>query len=344
MKSSIKAYSYEALKILGEEEGWPRFRVDQLFSWLYEHGVSSYDEMTNLPKSLRHELAEHYPVNFPSVITKQVSSDESRKYLVRYEDGACVETVGIPSRDNKRLSVCVSTQVGCAMGCVFCATGKQGFVRDLLPGEIVDQVMIVQKDFGVRVSNVVVMGQGEPFLNYYNTLSALKILNHPKGLAIGARHITISTCGIIPGIKKLSEEAEQFTLAISLHAAVQPLRDMLMPGLKNYPLERLRTALREYALKTGRRITFEYIMIKDMNDSPECLTALKTFCKNLPCHINLLFFNDFGETSFSSSSRNVLDRWVSELAASGIEATVRDSRGSDIAGACGQLNTKASEL
>lgn len=341
METNIKSFSYETLHALAQNEGWPRFRADQLFSWLYQQGVTNYDEMTNLPKSLRDDLKHRYPLSAPSVVAKQTSTDGSRKYLISYADNVQVETVGIPSHDGSRLSVCVSTQAGCVMGCTFCATAQQQLVRNLLPGEIVDQVFLVQNDFGQRVSNVVVMGQGEPFLNYDNTIGALRILNNPKGLAIGARHITVSTCGIIPGIAKFATEPEQFTLAVSLHAAIQPLRDTLMPGLTKYPLNRLKTALTEYQQIARRRITFEYIMIKDVNDTPECLTALKAFCKDLQCHVNLLPFNTFEESPFVPSHKKTLEKWTADLSRAGIEATIRNSRGSDIAGACGQLNTKA---
>ena len=235
----IKALSRDEIAtMLTEEMGQKPFRAKQLIQWLYNKRVSSYDEMTNLPASLRAELAEKYPVNFPTVARKQVSSDGTRKYLVRFVDGAAVETVGIPSKG--RLTVCVSTQAGCPLRCAFCATGKNGYTRSLGAGEIVDQVSVVAQDFGQRVSSVVLMGQGEPFLNYDASIEAMRILNSKDGFEIGARHLTVSTSGILPQIRRFAAEPEQFTLAISLHSAVQETRDELMPGVRQYPLERLR--------------------------------------------------------------------------------------------------------
>ncbi|MDR0515291.1 MAG: 23S rRNA (adenine(2503)-C(2))-methyltransferase RlmN [Coriobacteriaceae bacterium] len=266
-----------------------------------------------------------------------------------------------------RLTVCVSTQAGCAMACSFCATGKEGFLRNLLPGEIVDQVLVVQSDMSCRVSNIVTMGQGEPFLNYAHVLAALHIMNNPNCLAIGARHITLSTCGIIKGIKALAKEPEQFTLAVSLHSAVQKTRNKLMPKLASEPLPELRKAIIEYIRRTNRRVSLEYVMLDGVNDSPSDLDALKHYCVGLLCHVNLIPFNSivkdqgegvaqrkrndqlidpgaFGQEyrapqidGFRPSPSTVLDRWTSALEADNIPTTVRNSRGSDIAGACGQL-------
>ena len=219
MGEEIKSYSYEGIKKLLARLGQPQFRAKQIVQWLYQKGASSYDEMSNIPASLKEALEKEAPLHPPVISDKQVSSDGTRKYIIRFHDGAETEMVGIPSKD--RLTVCFSTQVGCPMGCTFCATGKEGFTRNLLPGEMVDQVMLVQEDFGERVSNVVGMGQGEPLLNYDNVLAALRFLNSPDGLNIGARRITISTCGLLQGIDQFAREPEQFTLAISLHSAIQ---------------------------------------------------------------------------------------------------------------------------
>ena len=254
MIKPIKTYSLDNLKQLMKDLGQPSFRAKQLYEWLYLHHVGSYDEMTNLPQTLRVQLSADYPLFTPAVIDSQTSQDGTAKYVISYHDGARVETVAIPSSDG-RLTVCCSTQAGCAMGCTFCATGKEGFTRNLSAGEIVDQILIAQTRMGKRVSNVVVMGQGEPFLNYEQTLSALRILNDEKLLNIGARHITLSTCGILSGIDRLGTESEQFTLAVSLHAAIQRTRDEIMPGVANYGLGKLKTALLKYIERTNRRVT-----------------------------------------------------------------------------------------
>lgn len=329
-----------------EEMGQPKFRAIQLAQWLYGHHASSYDDMTNLPKSLREELAASHPLSALSLIDKQVSQDGTRKYVFSCEDGHRVETVAMPAtsaqKDGERLTVCFSTQVGCGMGCAFCATGHEGFARNLSVGEMVDQILSAQEDMGQRVSNVVAMGQGEPFLNYDAVLAALRIVNHPKLLKIGARRITVSTCGILPGIELLSQEPEQFTLAVSLHAARQPIRDILMPHMENQPLSKLKKELQNYIRKTDRRVTLEYLLIDGINDGEEDLAALTSFCAGLLAHVNLLPLNAVASSYFQPSSPQTMHFWQSELERRHIETTVRKSRGSDIAGACGQLKNMLS--
>lgn len=320
-----------------KELAQPSFRAQQLTEWLYQRHVSSYDEMTNLPAALRAVLSERFPLTMPEIVNRQVSRDGTRKYLIEFDDGIRVETVAIPSRGGDRLTVCFSTQAGCAIGCAFCATGREGFARNLTPGEIIDQVLIAQDDMGKRVTNVVGMGQGEPFLNYGNTMAALRILNNKKGLEIGARHISVSTCGILPGIERFSEEPEQFTLAVSLHAARQGVRDLLMPNVARFKLGNLKSALQEYIAKTNRRVTLEYIMIDGVNDADEDLKALQKFCANLLCHVNLIPINAIEGSVFQPSEPETIDRWLNAIQKKGTEATLRDSRGSDIDGACGQL-------
>ena len=320
-----------------KELGPPSFRAQQLTEWLYQRHASSYDEMTNLPAALRAALSERFPLTMPEIVNRQVSRDGTRKYLIEFDDGIRVETVAIPSRGGDRLTVCFSTQAGCAIGCAFCATGREGFARNLTPGEIVDQVLIAQDDMGKRVTNVVGMGQGEPFLNYDNTMEALRILNNKKGLEIGARHISVSTCGILPGIERFSEEPEQFTLAVSLHAARQGVRDILMPNVARFKLGNLKSALQEYIAKTNRRVTLEYIMIDGVNDADEDLKALQKFCANLLCHVNLIPINAIEGSVFQPSEPETINRWLNAIQKKGTEATLRDSRGSDIDGACGQL-------
>ena len=337
MKPSIKAYTLPQLEALMRDLGQPAFRAKQLYEWLYKHGASSYDQMTNLSLQLRSALAEGYSLGFSVIQDKKTSKDGTIKYLLSYDDGVCVETVAIPSRNKERLTVCFSTQAGCAIQCAFCATGQEGLTRNLLPGEMVDQVIAVRNDIGRRVTNIVGMGQGEPFLNYDNVIAALRICNDPKSLGIGARHISVSTCGIIPGIDRFSNEPEQFTLAVSLHAASQTVRDSLMPKVSSFSLDNLKSALRRYIRKTKRRVTLEYLMIKGVNDSSEDLAKVKSFCSGLLCHVNLIPVNPVPGVPFKPSPQRTMNEWVSELQKSGTETTIRDSRGADVHGACGQL-------
>ena len=223
------------------------------------------------------------------------------------------------------------------MGCLFCATGRNGFTRNLVAGEIVDQVLAVQKDFGERVTNIVIMGQGEPFANYDETIAALHIMNDPKLLNIGARHITVSTCGLIQGIQRFSEETEQLTLAVSLHAARQEVRDKIMPAVQNQRLEALRKALENYANCTGRRFSFEYALMQGINDSNEDLSALISYCRRLLCHVNLIPLNEIADSPVIPVTNATVQTWKAELEAAGIAVSIRKSRGADIAGACGQL-------
>lgn len=337
MNTSIKAYTLDGLTRIVKDLGQPAFRAKQLYEWLYTHNVQSFDEMSNLPAAFRSSLAEKFSIDAPSVVDRQISSDGTRKYLISYEDGVCVETVAIPSRSGDRLTVCFSTQAGCGMACAFCATGREGFTRNLLPGEMVDQILLIQKDTGTRVTNAVGMGQGEPFLNYDNTLAALRILNDPKAVGIGARHISISTCGILPGIEKFATEPEQFTLAVSLHSAAQGTRDLLMPKVDRFKLKNLKQALQSYVEKTNRRVTLEYIMIEGVNDSNAELSKLKEFCSGLHCHVNLIPINAVPDSVFQPSDQETIETWLREIQKHGTEVTLRDSRGSDIDGACGQL-------
>ena len=240
-KPDIKSLKRSELEALMDSLNQPNFRKKQLFEWMYQKGARSFDEMTNLPLNLREQLSDRFSYSYPEIIDKQISEDGTRKYLLELSDGVSVESVGMPSGD--KLSVCISSQAGCRVNCAFCATGQNGFTRNLSIGEIVDQVRVVGEDFGMRPSSVVVMGQGEGFLNYDNLLEALRIINDPKGLGIGARHITISTVGMIVGIDKLAKEPEQFTLAISLHSAIQKTRDAIMPGVQSFTLERLKKSI-----------------------------------------------------------------------------------------------------
>ena len=339
MSEPIKTYSIAEVEDIMRTAGLSVFRAEQILTWIYAKGARSYNEITNIPKVIREQFELAFPLYTPEIATKLESVDGSRKYLLQYHDGTLVETVGLPSKDG-RLTVCTSSQAGCSMGCTFCATGKNGFTRNLTPGEIVDQVLAVQEDFGERVTNVVVMGQGEPFANYDAVMAALRIMNHPKLLNIGARHITVSTCGIVKGIERFTEEPEQFTLAVSLHAARQEVRDDLMPGVKSQRLGTLRQSLERYTNATGRRFSFEYALMEGINDSKEDLDALITYCRRMLCHVNLIPLNKVDGSPFKPVSPQLMGIWRDQLEAAGIPASTRRSRGSDISGACGQLASK----
>lgn len=339
-----QAVGLKALDAAGIEQlmlslGQPRFRAGQVVRWVHGRGVRSYAQMTDVPAPLRERLVDTLPLPFPEIIERQVSADGTRKYLVRLADGASVECVGLPSSD--RLTVCFSTQAGCAMGCSFCATGASGLVRSLGAGEMVDQVRLVAEDYGERVTNAVAMGQGEPFANYEAVLGALRLMNSPDGLGIGARHLTVSTCGLIAGVNRLASEPEQFTLAVSLHSAVQATRNSLMPGVSGTPLPALREALIGYAQATGRRPSLEYALVAGVNDSDEELDALVHFCHGMLVHVNLIPINQVDGTGYRRSESSRLRVFADRLNASGTEASVRAERGADIDAACGQLRQRA---
>lgn len=334
----IHALGEDGIRELMAEMGQPAFRTKQLIEWVYEKNAQSFDEMTNLPKALRAQLAERFSFMAPSELLRQVSQDGSRKYLLQFADGVSVETVAMPRRN--KLSVCVSTQAGCGMRCAFCATGLAGLTRSLTAQEIVSQVVHVARDFGERVTSVVFMGQGEPFANYDETVRALRILNSEDGLNIGARHLTVSTCGIIPRIRSFAQLPEQFTLAVSLHSAIQSTRNQLMPGVKKYTLPRLHEALQVYTEKTGRRPTYEFAMIEGINDTRPEMEALCSFCEGTLCHVNLIQLNEIPDSPFRPSPEKKVELLQRLLQQRGVEATVRNSRGADIDAACGQLKQR----
>lgn len=334
----IRLLTLEELQDLVKELGQPAFRAKQLNEWIHDKNVCSFDEMTNLPAALREKLSERFSFNVPVELVKQVSKDGSRKYLLQFSDGVSVETVGMPNRN--KLAVCISSQAGCAMGCAFCATGLAGLTRSLTAQEMVDQVLHVARDFGERVTSVVFMGQGEPFANFDATVQALRILNDPDGLAIGARHLTVSTCGVIPGIRRFAELPEQFTLAISLHSAIQGTRNQLMPGVKKYTLLRLHEAIQLYVEKTGRRPTYEFAMIDGINDTNPEMQALVDFCAGTLCHVNLIQLNNIHDSPFRPSPIEKVESLQRRLTMHGVETTIRNSRGSDIDAACGQLKQR----
>lgn len=334
-KLDLRSMTRGQLQELMSELGQPAFRVKQIEGWVWRKNVSSLDEMSNLPKTLRHALQDRVTLDSAEEIARQLSTDGSRKYLLRFPDGVSVECVGMPSKG--KLTACASSQAGCGIGCAFCATGMSGLTRSLSAGEIYEQVMHVRDDFGRRVTSVVLMGQGEPFANYTETLAALRRLNSPDGAGIGARHLTVSTCGIIPMIKRFANEPEQFTLAVSLHSAVQRTRDMLMPGVKKYSLIHLYDIMNEYVNKTGRRPSYEFALIRGVNDSDNEIAALCDFCRDNLAHVNLIMLNEVKGSKFQPSTNERAREFVRRLTSVGVEATIRDSRGSDIDAACGQL-------
>ena len=339
MKQDIKSRTTEQLQEEFSLLSLPRFRAGQVYAWLHQKGERSFEEMTNLPKALRDQLAETCVITAPTVARKQVSAlDGTRKYLWELSDGNCIETVLMQYHHGN--TVCISSQVGCRMGCAFCATGLAGLSRSLTAQEMVDQVLHVSRDFGERVTSVVFMGQGEPFANFDNTVEALRMLNDPEGLAIGARHLTVSTCGVIPGIRRFAELPEQFTLAISLHSAIQTTRNQLMPGVKKFTLLRLHEAIQEYVEKTGRRPTYEFAMIDGINDTNPEMQALVDFCAGTLCHVNLIQLNDIPDSPFRPSPIEKVEALQRRLTMHGVETTIRNSRGGDIDAACGQLKQR----
>lgn len=337
-KRDIRSLSHDELAELVKQAGQPAFRTGQVENWVWDKSATSFDQMTNVPKALRAFLEERLTMGSTTELVHQVSQDGSRKYLLGLADGAAVECVGMPTRD--RLAVCVSSQAGCGMGCVFCATGAAGLTRSLTAEEIYSQVVHASNDFGMRATSVVLMGQGEPFANYDNVLKAMRMMNSPEGLGIGARHITVSTCGIIPMISRFANEPEQFTLALSLHSAVQKTRNDLMPGVRKYSLVHLYEVMGNYAQKTGRRPSYEYALIAGVNDTEDEIESLVAFCRGTLCHVNLIQLNDVPGSPLRPSQQRKVDEFVRRLRQAGVETTVRNSRGSDIDAACGQLRQR----
>ena len=334
----LKSMSAEEIGAVLKELGQPAFRAKQIFSWIHK-GVASYDEMTNIPQSLRESLAKSYPIYTPKVLRKQESQkDGTIKYLWQLEDGNCVETVLM--RYHYGNSVCISTEVGCKMGCAFCASTLGGFVRQLQPHEMLDQVLFTQLDSGMPISHIVLMGIGEPLDNFDNVMRFLELVNHPEGMNISMRHISLSTCGLVPMIDVLAEKKLQITLSVSLHAPSDSVRNTIMPVNKAYPTEELLAACRRYYQKTGRRISFEYAMIDGVNDTPESAKLLIKRLKGLSAHVNLIPLNHVEESPLKPSTKQAVARFQQILEDAGIPATVRRSLGGDIDASCGQLRRK----
>ena len=335
---NLKSLTLPELTAVIKELGQPAFRGKQVYTWLHK-GVRSYDEMSNLPKALRDILAEKYPINPPEVVRKQESQkDGTIKYLWKLADGNCVETVLM--RYHYGNTVCISTEVGCAMGCAFCASTIGGLVRRLEPYEMLDEVLFTQVDSGLPVSRVVLMGIGEPLDNFDNVMRFLELVNSEDGMNISMRHISLSTCGLIPKIDKLAERKMQISLAISLHGPNNEIRSKVMPVNKAYPIEDLLDCCRRYYDATSRRIHFEYAMIDGVNDSEENARELLRRLKGLPAHFNLIPLNHVEESPLKPSSKAAVARFQKILEDGGITATVRRTLGSDIDASCGQLRRK----
>ena len=338
MNANLKSMTVPEIGALLRELGQPAFRAKQIYTWLHK-GVRSYGEMTNLPKALRDTLADRYPINAPKVVRKQESQrDGTIKYLWQLSDGNCVETVLM--RYNYGNTVCISTEVGCRMGCAFCASTLGGLVRRLEPFEMVDQVLFTQLDSGLPVSRIVLMGIGEPLDNMDNVLRFLELINSEDGMNISMRHISLSTCGLVPKIDELSRHKLQISLAISLHGPNNEIRDKIMPVNKAYPIEVLLEACRRYYAATSRRIHFEYAMIDGVNDSEENAKELLRRLKGLPAHFNLIPLNHVEESPLKPSSKAAVARFQKTLEDGGITATVRRTLGGDIDASCGQLRRK----
>lgn len=335
--TDVKSLTKEELSSYCEELGEPAFRGKQLFEWLHK-GARSFDEMSNLPKAFREKLKDQAHITVPLMKQKQTSrQDGTVKYLWELQDGNCIETVFMKYHHGN--SVCISSQVGCRMGCVFCASALGGKVRDLTPAEMIDQVLFTQLDSREPISNIVLMGIGEPLDNYDNVLKFLRLINHPDGMDIGMRHISLSTCGLLPGIERLAEEKLQLTLSISLHAADDATREALMPVNKSYPVAQLMEVCRRYFQKTGRRISYEYAMIDGVNDSMEQADRLAKALSGIPSHVNLIPLNYIEESALKPSQK--VAQFQKRLEKQGINTTVRRRLGSDIDASCGQLRRKA---
>jgi len=342
MKINLMDLNCEELKNLAKELGQPQFRGKQIFEWIYR-GAESFDDMTNLPKTFRERLCEVAFIGGVKICEKYVSKiDETRKYLLQLSDGNYIESVLM--KYEYGYTICVSSQVGCKMGCKFCASTLNGWVRNLTAGEILAQVICVQKDLGQRISNVVMMGIGEPLDNFENVIKFIELLNAPDGLNIGQRHISVSTCGIADKIRQLAKMKMQITLLISLHAPGDERRSQIMPINNKYNIKELLSACDFYIKETGRRISFEYTLISGVNDNLQEADSLAALVKGKLCHVNLIPVNKVTETGFAKSSRTKVEEFRKRLEKNGVPATVRREMGSDINAACGQLRNKKSRI
>jgi len=335
---------FDALTDILKERGLAAYRAQQIWKAVLGELVSTYGDITTLPKSLRDFLALDLPLDTPEIVSTQRSTDQrTQKMLLRLDDGETVETVAMIYDD--RATVCISTQVGCSVGCALCATGAGGFRRDLYAGEIIAQVLAAARAFradGRTLTNVVYMGMGEPLLNPEASIQSLRVLNDPRGLGLGARSFTVSTVGIVPGIDRLSEVGIQFNLAVSLHAADDELRSRLVPINRTYPIDALLAACRRYIARTHRRITFEITLIDGVNDRPGDAKAVSRRLSGMLCHVNLIPFNPFPGCPWTASPRERVEQYESIIAQSGLPVSIRYSRGVEIQAGCGQLHRRSS--
>ncbi len=342
-KIDIKSLRLEELKEKLDELGEPKYRAGQIADWLHKKRVTSFDEMTDLPQSLRAELARQFSFDRIDIVRVLGSKDSTQKFLFRLADGNLIESVLIPAspalygQKSDRHTICISTQVGCAYGCKFCASGLEGFSRNLRANEIVDQIIAVERASGEKIDNIVFMGMGEPFANFENLTRAIRIINSPWGLGIGARHITVSTSGLAPQIRKLADEPTQVRLAVSLHGATDEVRDRIMPINRRYNIDMLLSACDYYISRKKQRLTFEYILIAGVNDSDEQAHLLAKHARRLSAKVNLIPYNTVDGLPWSRPSRNRQENFLSILRAAGIAGTLRREKGHDIEAACGQL-------
>jgi 23S rRNA (adenine2503-C2)-methyltransferase len=342
-KIEVKSLLFNELEEELHKLGQPSYRTGQIADWLYEKRVNSFDEMTDLSRVLRAQLANQFALSKTDVVRVLGSHDTTRKFLFRLTDGNLIESVLIPASpalyggSSDRRTICLSTQVGCAYGCKFCASGLEGFSRNLGPNEIIDQIIVIEGASGEKIDNIVFMGMGEPLANFSNLMRAIRIINAPWALGIGARHITVSTSGLAPEIKKLADEALQIRLAISLHAATDQVRNQIMPINRRYNIETLLSACDYYAARKKQRLTFEYILIAGVNDADDQAYLLARHAGRLSAKVNLIPYNTVEGLPWSRPSRNRQEKFLSILRAHKIAATLRREKGHDIDAACGQL-------
>lgn len=337
---SIYDVSLKDLENYFEQIGDKKYRARQIYEWLYRKRVSSFDEMTNLKKELIEKLKIDFSFNTLKILTKQEDIDV-QKFLFELEDGKKIEAV-LMNHDYGN-SLCISSEVGCNMSCAFCESGRLKKQRNLLPNEMVLQLLMIEKNLNIRISHVVLMGIGEPFDNYDNVMKFIDIINEPLGVALGARHITISTCGIIPKIEEFSKSSRQVNLAISLHASNDVLRSKLMPINKVYKLDNLINCVKEYIKKTNRRVTFEYIMLKDINDKEQNALELVDLLKGMNCYVNIIPYNETSHIEYKKSSKETIDKFYNILKKNNIDVTIRREFGSKVMAACGQLRASFKE-
>lgn len=337
-KTNIKDLSLDELKVFLSDLGEKPFRAGQVYEWMYK-GAAGFDEMTNLSKELRNKLMERANLYSLTISDIKVSEhDGTQKYLFLTEDNEAIESVFMKYRYGN--SICISSQAGCRMGCSFCASGMNGLSRNLSSGEMVDQLLLAQNTTGEEIRHIVIMGTGEPFDNYENVKKAVENLCNPKGLGLSKRNITVSTCGLIPYIERFSEELSQVNLAVSLHAPNDEIRNRIMPIGSKYPMADVMKASREYVRKTGRRITFEYALIRGVNDRPEHAEELAALVRGLNCHVNLIPLNNVDESEYKPANRAGAEKFMNILEEKNIQVTIRREMGSDIDAACGQLRLK----